>query len=364
MTAVFAPEYVAGMAELWDARARISKRIPAYADFFWTNAHSAQATAPAIAAYHAELLQKYGSVVDLGCGAGMDTIRFAQAGLDVTAIERDEAAFLFARENARISSLDTRITWVHGDATTANFHANAAYYDPARRDADGTRHSAYITRYEPPVAWARSLLARVQIVVMKLSPALPDAELRDLGGCVRFLSHERECKEACVILTSPDARIVSPDLSPTARHVAALLPENRVFHAGTEAPLSQAAQTWIIDPDAAIVRADALGDLCAQTGASLLSPDDAYLTSPDACDARLGLSYSYRETLPWNPPKVAARLKTLGAGRLVIKKRHGAGDTGTILRDMRWRNGDGAEWTMILVRRGAKPDAVLCQARD
>ncbi len=56
------------------------------------------------------------SVVDLGCGAGGNSIGFARAGCRVVAVERDGARLADAQHNARIYGVSDRIQFRRGDA--------------------------------------------------------------------------------------------------------------------------------------------------------------------------------------------------------------------------------------------------------
>ena len=56
-------------------------------------------------------------VLDLGCGAGGNSIGFARAGSTVVAVERDAARLLSAQHNARVYGVEDKICFEHGDAT-------------------------------------------------------------------------------------------------------------------------------------------------------------------------------------------------------------------------------------------------------
>ncbi|MGA1507734.1 MAG: SAM-dependent methyltransferase, partial [Aquiluna sp.] len=52
-----------------------------------------------VAKYHARKLSSLGSVTDLGCGLGIDSIAFAESGSAVVAVEKDEMTAKFASYN-------------------------------------------------------------------------------------------------------------------------------------------------------------------------------------------------------------------------------------------------------------------------
>ena len=70
----------------------------------------------ALAWGHAAWVAGHRRVVDLGCGAGGNTIAFARAGLSVVAVERDATRLAMARDNARLYDVDARVEWRCADA--------------------------------------------------------------------------------------------------------------------------------------------------------------------------------------------------------------------------------------------------------
>jgi len=56
------------------------------------------------------------SVLEVGCGIGSDTIRFARAGASVTAVELSTASLDIARQRAEVYGLSDRIRFLEGDA--------------------------------------------------------------------------------------------------------------------------------------------------------------------------------------------------------------------------------------------------------
>jgi SAM-dependent methyltransferase len=72
------------------------------------------------------------SVVDLGAGAGGNSIGFARAGCRVVAVEQDAARLAMARHNARCYGVDAQIRFVHGDAVALlpSLKADLLFLDP------------------------------------------------------------------------------------------------------------------------------------------------------------------------------------------------------------------------------------------
>ena len=349
-------EIAAGAVEVMEARKRAHRRFNDAENLFFTAESLAQATSPVIAAYHAERLAPFGTVADLCCGVGMDAVPLAQAGAKVTAVDIDAARLVFARANAEARGVVDRVDFVQDDVTVMGWgSAPGAYWDPARREG-GRRVSRHAENYEPPLSFLETLRATVRGGCVKLSPALPDDVLDNLGGRVEFLSEERQCKEAC--LWFGEAVGVAGDRS----RAAVLLPERLVVAPSEENPLprADALGKFIHDPDPAIVRAGALGTLAGWLGAKPVSADDAYLTSDAPGKRRLVSSYRVREALVYRPAELRKALRAHGIGRLVVKKRHFPKEPDAVAREL-GLSGTDAEATLILVRAGGGHTAVLCE---
>jgi SAM-dependent methyltransferase len=353
-----------------DARHRARFRFPDAAQLYFTPDGLAQATSPVIAAYHAARLAASGAktVVDLGCGIGMDTLALAQAGLNVLALERDPTRLVFARANARVRGVEDRITFRQEEVTDLNWQADAAYWDPSRRvGADLRRVSRYGELYEPPLDFLARIRTRVRLGgCIKLSPALPDEALDELEARVEFLSEARECKEACVWFG--DVQGVSEDKSGAA---VLLTPEHPLVLEPAEDPSDPstgAVGSYLFDPDPAVLRAGALGTLAEQLSALRIGAADAYLTGDTLPEFPLRAAVSaYRivEALPYRPKQVSAVLKVRAIGRLIVKKRHFPKEPDAVARELQLKGG-ASEGILVLVRTTAssRPEfwAVLCEA--
>jgi SAM-dependent methyltransferase len=344
-------ESVSALIEVAAARKRARNRFPDADRLFFTDAALAQATSPILAAYHATYLAPFGTVADLGCGIGMDSIALAEAGASVLALERDPALLVFAQANAETRGVAARITFRQADVTTQYWTADAVYWDPARRTDAGGRVSRHADRYEPPLSFLEAFRGRVRGGGLKLSPALPDDILDSLNGRIEFLSEGRECKEAC--LWFGEARGAAGD-SPRS---AVLLPD-RIVVSSAESPSVGPLGAYIFDPDPALIRADALSAL---TGAYRVSYDDSYLTGDILPKPpRLASAYHILDAMTYRPRDLLPVLKERGIGRLVVKKRHFPKEPDAVARELKL-SGKGNEGTLILVRDGLRHLAVLCE---
>jgi SAM-dependent methyltransferase len=345
------PEVRAGALAVLEGRERARKRGWEHADsLFLTSDALAQASSEGVAAFHARCFEGCTRVLDACCGLGRDTLALAQAGLRVTAVEADPARLLFARANAECLGVASQIDFYCADITQ---HlglvqgCEGALFDPARRDLGG-RFSADAERYQPPLSFLSELARHCRVVVAKLSPALPDLTLESLGGSLTFLSEERTCKEACVVLGGERA------------HPRALLLPGQESYEAAEAPrVAAESEAFLLDPDPAILRAGALGTLAAQTQAALLSPDDAYLTAAVPTTSVGARAYSIRIVLPYRERTLGRWLREQGIGRLIVKKRRYPKEPAAVHKELGLK-GKGAEATLVIVAHGKGWLGVVC----
>ncbi|MES2463498.1 MAG: methyltransferase domain-containing protein [Armatimonadota bacterium] len=363
------PEIASAALAVAEARHRARFRFPDAARLFFTPDALAQATSPIIAAYHAERLAASGAktVVDLGCGVGMDTLALAEAGLTVLALERDPARLVFARANAARRGVSERITFRQEEVTDLDWEADVAYWDPSRRTGpEGRRVSRHGDQYEPPLDFLREIKTRVRIGgCVKLSPALPDETLVELEGRIEFLSESRECKEACVWF----GEAYGSAGNNTAAAVL-LSPERHLVLEPADDPSDPSAGplgAFLFDPDPAVLRAGSLGTLADQLGAHRIGAADAYLTGDTLPEFPLRAAVSaYRivEAQPYRPKQVGAALRTRDIGRLIVKKRYFAREPDAVARELQIKGGS-REGILVLVRTTAasRPEfwAVLCE---
>jgi len=339
-----APDLRSALLSVCDGRERAQKKgLPHAAQLFVTPDLLAQASSPHIAAWHAQQLAPYGTVLDCCCGAGLDALAFAAGGLTVLAYELDPARALFAQANAALAGYGDRITVTCGDVMGWQGSIPAAYFDPARREG-ASRVSRHGELYAPPLSFLDTLRQQATVVLAKLSPALPDEVLGALGGRVRFLSEERICKEACVLLGEG---LGEPE--------AVLLPSGERFAASHEVGVAEALGAFLLDPDPALVRAGVLGAL----GADRIAETDSYLTSEVAMVSPAVRCYLVRTCLPYRERTLGRWLREQGIGRLVVKKRRFPKEPPEVHRELGLKGG-GAEATLVIVAQGKSWLGVVC----
>lgn len=92
-------------------------------------------------------------VVDACCGSGGNTLGFARAGCEVTAIDLDPARIAEARHNARLYGVAERVRFLAGDARALvpGLAADILFIDPPWADASGRYDKRRTTRESLPL---------------------------------------------------------------------------------------------------------------------------------------------------------------------------------------------------------------------
>lgn len=355
----FAPEVAAAALTQAGLRRRaVTKFGTAAADWFFTPDGLEQATRPEVAAHRARRLAAAGirRVVDLGCGIGADSRAFAEAGLDVIAVERDPATAMVARLNleplgveVRRDDAETVAADLLGDSHTA------AFCDPARRGARGRTWD--INRFTPPWEFVSGLLAGP--AVLKLGPGVPAEFIPDDVEAV-FVSHRGDLVEAA---------IWSPALTGQPGRAAELLGTDGTVHRIETRPapgrvLDRPPEPGevILEPDPAVLRAGAADTLAERLGARRVADRVGYLVLDHDPAGPFARGYEVLEVLPHKEKELRAWVRTHRIGVLEIKKRGVDLDPAVLRRRLLGGKGHGkATATLLLTPTSAGARALVVE---
>ncbi len=274
---------------------------------FFTHDALEQSTRMTVATHRASRLAATGatSVVDLGCGIGGDLVALARAGLAVRGVEQDPVRAAIATANLRALGLDGEV--VCGDAREVSIGADeVAYVDPARRD--GRRRTFSTADLQPPWEWVRELLAGR--AVAKVMPGLAHDAVPS-GVEAEWVSDGGDLVEAC-LWGVPFA---------STRRRATVLPSGATLVADAAAPAVADVGAYLHEPDDAVIRAGAVGELAATLGGWLPDPHIAYVSSDAPADTPLARSFRVVDELPFREKPLKAALQARQVGTLTVKKR-------------------------------------------
>ncbi|MGF3055950.1 THUMP-like domain-containing protein [Microbacterium sp. YY-01] len=333
-----------------------------------TRAGLEQATRADAARYHANRMHAAGfsRVIDLGCGLGGDSVRFAEEGMSVTAVEADEVTALLAAHNLLPWSDRTEVVhataeeylasrWKtagvaqHPDASDARC---ALWFDPARRTA-GHKETRRVTTadYSPALDWVFEQAARYPAGI-KLGPG-HDRDALPEHAETQWVSVQGQVVEL-VVWTRELAR---PGVGR-----AALVVRDGVQHeltAAADAPDAPVRDlgAYVYEPDGAVIRARLIGEVARCARAGMLDAHVAYFTSDEHVDSPFAQAFRVRRVLPLQVKALARELRAENIGRLEIKKRGVDIDPAQLRTQLKLRGPHGA--TVILTRIGDERVAIL-----
>lgn len=360
------PQIVSAAATQAQLRTRARGRFPGEPRW-WTPAGLEQATRPEVAARHARRFRAANltTVADLGCGVGSDSLALAQAGLMVTAVDRDTNALAALRLTAGDLGVSELITTQRGDLTQIVDVLDptwGVFCDPARRAETGRR--MHPEAWSPRWSWVVGQVERHPQFGAKVAPGIPhemlpataqtewtsvDGTLVEAAvwwGDLRRCHPRAAASRICTVLRSASGRTTTASLDDAA---------------GVPTLPATSPGDWLVEPDAAVIRAGLVGVLGVDIAGSLLDPHIAYLTgSGEPPATTLGASFRIRAEAPFATKALRRWLTAQGFGNVVIKKRGLAIDP-VELRHRLQLGGDGPTGTLVLTRTDRGPLALLVE---
>jgi len=302
-----------------------------------------------VAKYHARKLSSLGSVTDLGCGLGIDSIALAESGSAVVAVEKDEMTAKFASYNlARFPTAE-----VHRSAAEDfDVGTEGVFLDPARRDLGASGRSRKLLSpedFSPSISFAFEQLTRVPGGV-KLSPALPHELVSDKFEAT-WVSHRGDLVEFSQWSTDPQH---------FGKRFAVMIDgETELKFTGEEFDAEVSSlDEYVYEPDPALIRSHLLGAFALEQGLGLLSQGIAYLTGSERKSPWLR-GYKLLAEMPLDEKAISRYLSERSIGSLEIKKR-GVDIDPQLMRKRLKLKGSGAA-TLIATKVGGARKALVCE---
>lgn len=321
-----ATELVTAVVQQSQLRYKARTKFGPFADtMVFTPAGLEQATRLKLAGLHAQRFTRAGikKVADLGCGIGADSLALASAEIEVTAVEMDEPTAAAATLN--LMPWPTA-TVVNADATTFDLAGfDGVWLDPARRttDTSGTSRIFDPEAFSPPLSFVESLADRGLAVGVKMGPGLPHEAVP--ANCeVQWVSIHGDVTEAALWfgpLARPGIRRAALVI---AAHGATELTSPVDFDPDAalrgDVPVGK-IDSYIYEPDGAVIRAGLIDELLKKTGGHLIDPRIAYFSTADPVATPMAKAYKVLAVRPYHVKNLRAWVKAEKIGVLDIKKR-------------------------------------------
>jgi hypothetical protein len=317
---------------------------------FFTESGLQQATRLDVAAHHAARFRTLGAVTvgDLGCGIGGDALAFAGLGINVIAIDRDEATAAIATYN--LAPFDNASV-EQGDAESVDLSRfGALWFDPARRSSD--KRLSNPADWSPSLEWVFDVAMRIPSGI-KLSPAIAH-ELLPEGVEAQWVEDSGDTVE-CVVWTGALAR------SNVARSALVLGSETAELTASEPDSTVEVGDigAFVYDPSGAVIRAQLLGTLARQLGAHTIASSIAYLSNNTLVHTPFAQAFRVIDTLPLDIRAITQYCRDAGIGTLEIKKRGVDIDPATFRTKLKLKGSASA--TLIVTRAGDGRVAIVAE---
>lgn len=174
--------------------------------YFPDTLSSEQCTGDSLAEFHATLVDKGSTVLDMTAGLGIDAFHIAEKCCHVTAIERKETLCEALKYNASVLGIEN-IEIINADSvqyiTDHTAHYDTVFIDPARRGNEGER-IYNIRDCQPSVPnFIDTLRRQCSTLIVKASPMLDITQSIKDFDCrpdIYVVSDGRECKELVIKL--------------------------------------------------------------------------------------------------------------------------------------------------------------------
>jgi hypothetical protein len=306
-----------------------------------------QASGGAVAACKArrirDTLGEHARIADLCCGIGGDSMALCDAGLDVTAVDREPVRAWMAGHNCA-----GRAHAIGADVGDLTLDGSAVHIDPARRDETAGRRAWRLEDVQPGPEVIGKLIRQSPAAAVKLSPGV-DPDTLPWPGEVEFIS-DRGRLVQCVLWTGSFAQ--------SARRASRVDGEGvQVLSGEPIGPPADDIRRYLYTFDPAVERAGLIGALCECVDAPAIHPKLGLLTSERVIDSPWLTGFEFNERLPWRPKRVKRWLAANDGGLVEVKTRGRACDPD---REQQRLRGVGATtYTVFVLRFDTKVEALI-----
>lgn len=297
----FCPSVCLALLDCLSCRIRFATKFEQANRWFLTREAAEQASHQRVAQWRAQALARFlpgPNLTEIGCGIGGDSVYLSRL-FSLTCYEKDSARALLAEQNlAEMGGGSWQVN--RGEVDPLELRCEALFVDPARRD-----HA----RLSSPDDWSPPLNRLVSAhqrghfrqLAVKCAPGIQTDYLEKLGSQMNlfFISVAGELKEALLIINPPTGG------EKIKRH-AILLGESETLELASadKEPSHGSPESglYLHNPNPALLRARALGQLSEMLEAGAVHPQIGYLVGPRPAPADWAQSFLIEEhfSLNWD----------------------------------------------------------------
>ncbi len=344
------PQQASALVTTARLRQQARGKFPGTAErMFFDDALLQQASPAAVAAYTARRFAGYAWLGDWGCGLGGDALALA-AHAPVLAVDRHPLAAALVRANAAALGMMDNVWVVRGDSRTPPAHPPAVWADPGRRS--NTRRLFDPEALHPPLSSLLAQLRHIPALGIKLMPGLPHSAIPPAAEA-EWISWQGHLKESVLWLGELARR-------PGGRRATVLPQGASLLAAGAQAPVADPG-AYLYEPDPALLRAGAVGDLAVQHGLWQLDANIAYLSGDTPLDSPFTRCWRILEHHPFDLKRLNKRLRALQGHVIAVKKR-GSPIAPEPFRRRLAGNPEGRPLVVVLTRLRDRPWMLICDA--
>jgi SAM-dependent methyltransferase len=346
-------------------------KFPEAGKLFFTRTALEQATHWEVSRYRTERYRGAEQIIDLGCSIGSDTAQLA-AFAPVIGIDLDPLRLHMAQANLKALEPTHPTRFLLADLQAAlpvRLNSRTSlFFDPARRD--NQRRAFNVEAYQPALSTIKEWIKLSPNLGVKISPGVQTEELERYQAELEFVSLRGELKEALLwfgglssairratILPGPHSYVAPDELVDTIPGLEGKHTPHRQALPVSE-PLA-----YLIEPDAAILRAGLVQPLGIELGASQLDPEIAYLTSAEYIETPFARSWKIETWMPFNLKQLRAALRQRDIGKITVKKRGSPIQPEELIKLLRIggkQKDSRAERILALTQLRGRPIVVIC----
>jgi len=330
---------------------------------FFTDLGLQQSTDLWIARYKASRIKPKVHAIDYCCGIGGDLLALAEQ-TSVVGWDRSPKILCLAQSNLSavncVGSVDVQVGNVENQAPQAN---EVWHLDPDRR-VDG-RRSTQVQWHSPSPEVVDRWLKKSPQGILKLAPAASVPERWKREAELQWITRDRECRQLIVWfgeLATTAGLHRATVLKGSTDSATPMVPQSFQGDPSVAAPFAPDLQQYVYEADPAVRAAGLVGSLAVECECTSLASGSAYLTSERPVDHPQLACFEVIDSLPLRIGPLKKHLRSLGIGRLEIKKRGVKIDPEQLRKQLKLRGSGSA--TLLLGRLGLREIAILAKRYD